>query len=218
MPNLFDSPKRTLERAKHHIADLERQIETLVHDDSRAYVIEKDADGVTNIHKIRFTRWLPDDASSILFDIATNLRAVLDQTAYAAALASGKTSPKNTLFPFAATEDQINSRGKSNDVPTEILSLFCTFKPYKGGNNTLWALNRLCNAKKHCALVPISTGFKRISFAASSETGMGGLDQNFPTRWDPAKNEIILMRAAPEVRLTGNVALTFSVAIKSVDV
>ena len=112
MPNLFDSPKRTLERAKHHIADLERQIETLVHDDSRAYVIEKDADGVTNIHKIRFTRWLPDDASSILFDIATNLRAVLDQTAYAAALASGKTSPKNTLFPFRRHRGSNQQPGK----------------------------------------------------------------------------------------------------------
>lgn len=44
----------------------------------------------------------------------------------------------------------------------EVLDLFRRFKPYKGGNNILWALNKLCNSKKHCALVPFALGFATI--------------------------------------------------------
>ena len=40
-------------------------------------------------------------------------------------------------------------------LPTEIVAFFRSQNPYKDGNNTLWALNKLCNAKKHAALVPV---------------------------------------------------------------
>jgi hypothetical protein len=219
MPYPFASPKLTLARAKQHIAELERQIEPLISEAARTYVIERDADGM-NIHKILFTQWITDEASCTLFDIVGNLRATLDQVGYAAALSSGKKNARWTSFPFAERESDLESSiaRNSKDLPPTVISLFREFKPFKGGNNTLWALNRLCNTKKHSSLVPISMGLGRISFGAACETGLGGIDQSFRTHWDAAKRELSLMRASPEIRLSDHVALTFTIAIDSIDV
>jgi hypothetical protein len=155
----------------------------------------------------------------ILFDAANNLRAVLDQAGYATAIASGKVDPKRAYFPFAGSAAELPNviARNSKDLPPEIISLFSGFKPYKGGHRTLWALNRLCNTKKHCSLVPLQLGRMRLSYGASCETGLGGVDQNFTAKWNPESHEIALMRAAPEVRFTGDISFTFTVAIKSIE-
>ncbi len=220
MADLFVSSKLTLARAKHHIRDLERQVQPFISKDAWTYVVEKDSDGVTNLHKVRFNRRLAPEVLGVLFDAANNLRAALDQAGYAAAIASGKVEPKRTHFPFASSAAELPNviARKSKDLPPEILSLFCAFKPYKRGNRTLWALNKLCNTKKHCSLVPLQLGRMRLSYGASCETGLGGIDQNFIARWDPERYEIILMRAAPEVRFTSDIGFTFTVTIKSIEV
>jgi hypothetical protein len=52
-------------------------------------------------------------------------------------------------------------------LPPEIITLFRGIEPYEGGDGRfLWAINKLCNTKKHCALVPI-----RITGATGKFTG-----------------------------------------------
>ncbi|HEX7726222.1 MAG TPA: hypothetical protein VF410_06675, partial [Rhizomicrobium sp.] len=68
----------------------------------------------------------------------------------------GKVDPSFAHFPFgfAGIEGNKLSRNqRSSDVPSEILSVFRSFKPYENGNPTLWALNTLCNTNKHRFLV-----------------------------------------------------------------
>src|SRR5680860_75864 len=56
----------------------------------------------------------------------------------------------------------------------------------------------------------------RISFGAACETGLGGLDQDFRTHWDSVKRELSLMRARPEIRVSGP-TLKFTIAVDSID-
>ncbi len=115
-------------------------------------MIEKDVDGIHDLHKIRFDRRLPADLPNILFDASNNLRPVLDQAGYAAAVASGNTRLRAIKFPFGRTEEfwRKNLKEHCQELPTEIQIFFASFKSYKEGNIILWALNELCNAGKQC--------------------------------------------------------------------
>src|SRR5208282_3983089 len=150
-------------------------------------------------------------------------------TRYASAIAWGKrTDPKATNFPFAddlpGLDNNIERRGVCKHLPPKIIALFRSFQPYKGGNPTLWALNKLCNTKKHCALMPLQITNARANFNArlppDATVGLGFSPEDVGTftGWDSAKQEVTLATVPTEVKphIRGN--FTFSVAIDGVDV
>jgi hypothetical protein len=221
---VFQSPSLTLVRAQHHIRDLETQIHLFTREKPWAYFVDQDTEPGREAHKIRFTKPLPEILPCIVFDAANNLRAVLDQAGYAAALAGGKIIPgkprARTNFPFADTlsnlDNHIDSRGACDDLPTEITAIFREFNPYKGGNDPLWALNQLCNTKKHCSLVPIQIGGGEVFLTGrlsgpgwfSEITGPGHLG------WNPEKNEITLMitsQTGAKADITANIYPTVAI-------
>ena len=164
----------------------------------------------------------------ILFDAVNNLRSVLDQTACASAVANGKVSPKSTNFPFgddlAGLNNNIDGRKVCKDIPPEIINLFRSLQPHKGGNDLLWAFNKLCNAKKHCTLVPLQISNALATFYGTFPHG-GSIAQTIPTEalgWDAAKNELILTRyggpAAQPVELQISGHFSFSVAISGIEI
>jgi len=218
MHDLFSSPWSTLERAKHHIRDLERRLKPLMNDDGWSHVIEKDIDGITEIHKIRLVEPLASDLPNILFDAANNLRAALDQAGFAAALAAQKVDPKRAYFPFAESEAELSNvvARKCADLPPEILALFRSFQPYKGGDPFLWALNKLCNTKKHCTLVPINVGNFRLAYMVIHD-GSRRLDPP-PLAWERGKQEIEILRTKPGMKLEGKINFRFGVSIDDIDI
>jgi len=158
MADLFASPKNMLRRAKYHINDLNTQISAFMHDKPWSHVIEKDVDGITDLHKVKFNKRLSDDLPGIVFDAANNLRPVLDQMAFAIAVVhTGKINPTSAKFPFGPTESKMlnNANGGCKDLPPVIQALFEGFRPYKRGNDALWALNELANTPKHKILIPL---------------------------------------------------------------
>jgi hypothetical protein len=64
----------------------------------------------------------------------------------------------------------------SKDLPAEIADLFRSVERYKRSNDQLlWAINKLCNAKKHSQLVPtIVTGAVATFRAWVPEAGHRG--------------------------------------------
>ena len=65
-----------------------------------------------------------------------------------------------------------------------------TYKPYKGGENLLFALNEVCTANKHKLIIPI--GSVTIAAGVSAE-GTGFMSMPYPRPvWDSAKNEMEL--------------------------
>jgi hypothetical protein len=203
-----------LSRAKHHLADLETQIKAFSEKKPWTPVVEKD--GTDDVLKVKFSERLSEDIPNIVFDCANNLRTVLDQAAFAIGRKhTGLDNPKSAKFPFGPTEDDMrnNLAGGCKDLPPEISGLFAAFKPYKGGNNALWAMNELCNVPKHKMLYPISIG---------GGVGVGGNaivnTMLLGGGWNSEKDELIYARIpAGGVQGQLNFNLTFSVAFDQVD-
>jgi hypothetical protein len=221
MADMFKSPKGMLNRAKRHLADLEAQFNAFMRDKPWTVVAEKEPDGVTNALKVKFTKRLAEDLPNVVFDCANNLRSVLDQMAFAiGAKHTGLSNPKSAKFPFGPTEaDMLNNRkGGCKDLPTEIGDFFAAFKPYKGGNNTLWGLNELCNAPKHKMIYPLAIGGGGLGLGGNFVVGGGGIRLNPSRGWDREINEITFA-TFPDGAIQGNpnFHIAFTVAFDEVD-
>jgi hypothetical protein len=223
MADLFYSPRLTLARAKHHIRDFNQIVNTFINDNPWTYLVDKDSNPGCDVHKIKFLRQLPEELPCILFDITNNLRAVLDQSGYASAIAARSPSLKAVKFPFGPTEEKWrnNLSGGCKDLPSVIRSLFEGFKAYEGGNWALWSLNEIANTKKHCALMPLRIGNAQASFPAEVPDGtiIGHVigPDGVAKGWDAEKREMKLVTVPTglDPHITGN--FTFSVAIQGID-
>ena len=152
MSDAFASPKSKLAWAKENLLpDLHQRIEGWLSLDPYAQVIEPDPQKPGwEIHKIKLVKPFPEAFGNLVGDVVGNLREVLDTAGYAIALALNNPDARNIAFPFASDVDHMaSSIGRAKDLPKEIQSLFCGFQPYRGGDDLLWALNELCNGKKH---------------------------------------------------------------------
>lgn len=217
MSDIFLSARRMLDRAEHHLRDLDTQVKAFAREKPWSHVIEMDDEGTTELHKIRFGETVSDDLPHIIFDCANNTRSALDQMSFAIAVRyTGKSTPKSAKFPFGpdATAFVNNLKGGCKDLPPEIQMLYASFKPYKGGNNTLWGLNELANGPKHRTLMPVMLGNVAMTF---TRLPSGNANLVEPLRWDRAKNEIIFaeVREGGEFKYSAN--LTFGVAFDDVD-
>jgi len=175
------------------------------------------------LHKIRFTKPFPgNDFAIIATEAIEHLRAALDHAAYAVALASGITNPKSAYFPFAqdATGLQTVIKGRCKDIPADIVTLFCSFQPYKGGDDLLFALNSVCIANKHRELtqmdiIPDITIKKMWSYNI-----YGPVNATVPQLiWDRRKNEIvyfIVPITQPEAFTYTNVVITLHIAFDEI--
>jgi hypothetical protein len=214
MTSLFESPKRTLRRAKYHINDLEAQLLAFQEREGWFYDIDRDPDTGDELHKIKFK----DDSFEwgfpcIVFDAVNNLRACLDQTSYAACVANGRPNTKIAYFPFASDAAHWSNRVNGlKDLPAEILAMFERRNAYEGGNNTLWAVNELCNTTKHARLVPIRIGKIEVSFPAAI-TAIVPITVS-STAFNAQTNEIELARLPPDAQRGTNTKISFSIVLE----
>ncbi|MGA9754234.1 MAG: hypothetical protein WBV23_03740, partial [Desulfobaccales bacterium] len=135
------------------------------------------------------------------------------------AVTGGFVSPQfEAKFPFADNVPKFNGmldRGFKNFSP-EIVALAMGFKPYKGGDDLLWALNRICAANKHRLLTTQFIGFHKIE-GGITKWGPGEVPSDM--RWDHTKNEIIFFRTHGEIWTDCNIHVTFVISFdKSIDV
>jgi hypothetical protein len=104
-------------------------------------------------------------------------------------------------------------KGRSKDLPSEIAALFRSFEPYEGGNNAIWALNRLCNHGKHKLLVPVGMATMEISQSGSATRGL-----RIPIpRWDSEKNEIVLLSTDAGEHLNYQCQIKFFIAFGEIE-
>jgi hypothetical protein len=223
MTDLFGSPRFMLDRGKHHVEELDARKAAFFSDKPWSRVVEKDSDGVTDLHKIKFDRRVTDGLPGIVFDAANNLRSVLDQLGFAVAVAyTGDANPTSCKFPFGPTEGDMlnNAKGACKNLPPEIRDVFVGFSPYKGGNDLLWALNELANTPKHKLIVPVIIGGGGST--AIAPVGQVTVTDRFisyyqgPMRvhtpvWDSNKNEIVFMTVPNGQQFRYNANVTISV-------
>jgi len=217
MSDPFESSHRKIARAKKHLKDLHRENLKFVNGNRYKRVIEPDPDkpGHT-IHKIKLTEELSPDIGDIVADIAQNLRNALDNAAYAVAVASGLTDPKNCAFPFArSAAEMASSIGRCKDVPKEIQSLFCGFQPYLGGDDLLWALNEICITDKHKLAVPIG---HTLMHGPMGLQGTGFFSTPDRPVWNRAKNEMVFISFGPGAKYKYDFKFQLFVAFNDIKV
>jgi len=196
--NLFESPRLTLKRAEHHIGDFNEAADDYTAAKSWTHFVDRTSQPGNDIYKIRFHP-LPEMLPCILFDAANNLRSVLDQIGYAAAVAARSQSLKYIKFPFGPSRAEFlnNLAGGCKDLPQEVRLIFENSNAYPAGNIALWAVNKIANTNKHLAIKPLVIGNLSAFFNARIQTkeflaeawspGGAGIG------WDQQKNELSLM-------------------------
>lgn len=218
MPDPFNSSKRRIERAKTHIHDLDMGIKSFFDGKPCSHAVETDADGINQLHKIKFTAPIPDRLMEIAADSLENLRAALDQAGYAVAVAAGASNPRSAYFPIGEDATNLESiiKRRCKNIPDDIVALFRGFQSYEGGNDLIWALNKANNINKHRLLVPacVSLGQMNINMRAS---GGGGSSIPVPT-WNREKNEIVFAITAPDTELEYDVKGSFCISFDEIEI
>jgi hypothetical protein len=191
----FHVPRRKILRAKEHTRNMESRIRRFFDSEPYTYIREVNAQRTHELHKVRFKKQIPERAGELAVEAAEALRSALDQAAFAVAAAANPTRPRSSIkcayFPIADSAAQLMTdvinRGRCKDLPPDIVTFLCALKPHKGGNDLIWAVNKLANANKHAGILDPVAGtigtiyFRNATFSSGTE---------FYSNWDPEKNEI----------------------------
>jgi hypothetical protein len=145
-----------------------------------------------------------------------SLRSCLDQAGYAIAVAIGKKG-KNAHFPFGDTAADVEGArsGRSKELPKDIFDMMASYKPYRGGNDLLWSMNKICNSHKHEIITPVAhycggAVFNQISFH-------GGFGAFMCPVWDFVKNEMIIARVAHGATFNYDIKHAFFIAFADIN-
>ena len=173
-------------------------------------VEEDDPEAGWKVRKVKFITAIPRAFSHLTFDAANQLRAALDQAGFAVAVASNNAG-KNAHFPFGDSLAEATSRRKkqAKDIPQSIFNLMLSFKPYLGGNDMLWGLNKLCNANKH------EVTLEPVIASAAVQVGRGqAVGPCFVSnKWDGVSKELTLARTGPGGSVSCNFKYSFNMQV-----
>jgi hypothetical protein len=155
----FSGPKLKIERAKQHINDLQARIREFETSGVYDLSIESDPDTGNDVLKVKIVKSVPYIFALIIGDTLHNLKSALDFAINDIVFSIAGVRDKHTRFPFRETRDELAAAlkgGKVSQASEAILSLIMdVIKPYKGGNDALWALHDLNILDKHRLLLPV---------------------------------------------------------------
>jgi hypothetical protein len=210
------SAKYVLEHANRRISEFEREVTLFLDSEPYARVIEDDPYTGGQVAKVKLVKPLPAALPGIVFDALNNMRACLDQIGFATSKAADSNFGKHAHFPFGDSE--ANSLGHygggSKQIPKQIFDVMVAFRPYETGDKTLWAINKLCNTKKHEIIVPVcvASGAK----TTYNNIRIRGAGIEIGPMWDSTKGEIELARVGAGGSIEFDVSLTYYIAFTDV--
>jgi hypothetical protein len=141
-----------IERAKHHLRDLERELLPLRGKYHYGYLPQLDSNSGKVYQKWSQIPLYTFDVLSIAGDVVHSLRSALDHLAYQLAIAGeGLTPSRQVEFPIAKDRDTYESEKarKVKGIRPEAIERIDGLHPYKGGNEVLWRIHQLDNVDKH---------------------------------------------------------------------
>lgn len=219
MNDAFEEAHLLNQRAR----ELSRELATLAKEffDTEPYTQRTDVDRKSgeHIHKIAMTRQLPKRLTPIAADAINNLRSALDHAVVASCIELNVVRASTTYFPFAGDEAQLDNaiKGRCKNVPKGLVDLFRSFKPYKGGNDLLYAISALSGSNKHQKLVAIgAAGSNAIRIDRLHVVKAKHFEVHLP-RWDVSRGKLVLFRSSPEAEFKGSIDFQFFVAFASAD-
>lgn len=155
----FRGPLLKVERAKHHIIDLETMFsDFLLEGDTHSLIVDSDSGGAAVYPFVK--KPLPEHVATILGDALHNLRASLDHLFIILTEINGEVPSKRTSFPIG-TKTKVEAQfapAKPKPSQAVINGIMSEVRPYDipEGDGLITALHELDIADKHIVLIPVS--------------------------------------------------------------
>lgn len=191
-----------VERAKEHIRDLEAEISAFLETNPYETFPDEDRETGDFLVRLRVHAEPPLRWGAVAGDALHNLRSALD--ILWRHVMGAVDSDRKTAFPVYPSAEKFEAE-RSRVVKSRrktAMDILHAIKPYKGGNDALWALHELDNIDKHRILIPVGSAVG--SFKTTFTLGI--LKAMFPDRWaalEAAFPEITLSVLASEVMIPG---------------
>lgn len=220
MPNAFDSPRRKIDWAQHHIRKVKRVIQRFYREKDLYAVFTEPHPNIPQrlVCKMRLTKQPPWFLDDIVADAVTNLRSALDHAMFAVSSAAGKKERfRHATFPFGYTKKSFEDSlgGNCSDVPPEIFPLIRGYDPYKRPESGLWALHSLRCTNEHALVVPVGSA---VYAGGNTVEGIGGfVSMPYKYTWDRTKGEMELCTIGPGVKLQGNFKFACCIEFGEID-
>jgi hypothetical protein len=156
-----------VERAEHHVIDLERAIRAFL--DSDPYRVGSKREAKKLIYYAANVEPVPPVIAAVAGDAIHNLRSVLDHLAVHLFFVGPNRAAgpsKHDAFYIADDSKEFESRlnGVIQDLRPDAADALRSIEPYKGGKgHRLWILHRLDIIDKHRLLMTIASTLKSVS-------------------------------------------------------
>jgi hypothetical protein len=188
---LFESPLLLIGAAKENFNRFAIACDTFVRNAKYDIFMEQVRDEVVVKARLKNDKF-PGHIRVIASSILNDMRHALDQAVCDGAIMLGATDAKNTYFPFAKdyADFNIQLKAKCKKVRPDLLEFIKNFKPYLGGDDFLWAFNRITGKNKHQRIFAISTN-KTLYTDDNLVFREGKIGSNL---WNERKNELEVSR------------------------
>jgi hypothetical protein len=189
MVELFTTSRLKVDRAKHHIGEIETFISLLP--DAYFVTVEMNPNGRNEVLKydLRDRDKLISDVALMLGDSIHNFHCALDHAWMSVLTQLCPASINNqTKFPIFPVRDKVEAALRGIKIDSTVPALFNRIvneiKPYEGGNESIWFIHILDVDDKHRLLLPV------IEFASIQalrwKMSMGKLCKE--PHWEPLKS------------------------------
>jgi hypothetical protein len=217
MSTAFSSSWNSIEHAKKRLHEFEGEAAAFLNARPYARVVETNEARTEDTHKLKLAKPLPVELSEIAFDAFKGLRSALDQAGQTVAVAVGARG-NQAHFPFGDNLVEVAACAQkgSSDIPKGIFDVMLSFKPYKGGDDLLWALNEVCNSGMREIIAPVAIVTGELSEAAASAGGT--IRASWPPRWDSTKHEMVIAVTRHGAAFGGNFEFAFFMALANIEI
>lgn len=148
-------PRLKIERAKHHVNDLNEQLDAFLARRPFKLVVRYKPKRSQAILAVKTEEAIPPALSLVIGDAVHNLRSALDLTLYAMAHAKSP-SPHKIQFPFPRKKEGLEGAINSGHVKfagENVAEAVRRLQPYPDGNELLCGLHALDVRDKHWLLI-----------------------------------------------------------------
>jgi hypothetical protein len=152
---MLTSPKLKIERAKTHIGNVNQMISAFLIQDPFRMEWQEDAIRCQKHLIVKATQKMPYEIPLIAADTIHNLRSALDHLACCLAVQNGAAKISDVYFPIGREGEEkfkVYAKDKIKRLSESARTFIYELKPYKGGNNMLYALHNLDVIDKHQTL------------------------------------------------------------------
>ncbi len=197
---LWDASGRVkIERAKEHISQLD--IASREFFDTNPYEVRFEPDRELEGYVVRIVqrelapslRW-----SAITADAVHNLRSSLD-ILWRMAIHGKVRTTRRAYFPIYDTAEEFKARQWGEPQRPNVraaVDILAATKPYKGGNDALWALHALDTRDKHEMLTLTVGTFRSLLIKAFPDTTIYMQPEDFLS---PVEDGAVMSRLAPDI-------------------